>query len=106
MRSLLRVPGCCDTRQNFSAVHLPDRLAGSRNERTKMRRYIIFPYVDRSYRLWETLLVLIVFTAWALPFEFRFLERPTIGLSILENLMNELFAGHCSDVFRGLSRRD
>ncbi|CAN4076856.1 unnamed protein product [Withania somnifera] len=58
----------------------------------KLRRYIISPSNPR-YRAWDAFLVLLVFyTAWASPFQFGFLDRPTRPMAILDNISNGFFA--------------
>ncbi|KAA8525369.1 hypothetical protein F0562_007213 [Nyssa sinensis] len=48
---------------------------------------------DRKTKLWETFLVFLVFyTAWVSPFEFGFLDKPSVPLSITDNVVNGLFA--------------
>ncbi|KAK4478599.1 hypothetical protein RD792_014087, partial [Penstemon davidsonii] len=43
--------------------------------------------------VWETfLVVLVVYTAWASPFEFGFLDKPKGPLSIVDNVVNLFFA--------------
>lgn len=45
------------------------------------------------FRAWETFLVfLVLYTAWASPFEFGFLQKPRPPLSILDNIVNGFFA--------------
>ncbi|KAI4335782.1 hypothetical protein L6164_014392 [Bauhinia variegata] len=70
---------------------LPSLGAGS-NHRIKLRNFIISPY-DRRYRVWETFLViLVIYTAWVSPFEFGFLKKPAVPLSIIDNVVNGFFA--------------
>ncbi|XP_057501365.1 potassium channel AKT1-like [Actinidia eriantha] len=66
---------------------------GARSIRTvKPRSFIIFP-TDPRYRVWEAFLaVLVLYTAWASPFEFGFLRKPEAPLSILDNIENGFFA--------------
>ncbi|CAN7062917.1 unnamed protein product [Brassica oleracea var. botrytis] len=60
--------------------------------RSSLRPFIISPF-DPRYRAWETFLVfLVLYTAWASPFEFGFLQRPRAPLSILDNIVNGFFA--------------
>ncbi|CAI9100218.1 OLC1v1037168C1 [Oldenlandia corymbosa var. corymbosa] len=67
-------------------------LGARSNRRVKLRRFTISPY-DRRYRAWETfLIVLVIYTAWASPFEFGFLERPQGALPIVDNVVNGFFA--------------
>ncbi|KAJ9167773.1 hypothetical protein P3X46_019369 [Hevea brasiliensis] len=62
------------------------------NRRLQLRRFIISPF-DPRYRIWDTFLVFLVFyTAWASPFEFGFLERPTGPLAVIDNVVNAFFA--------------
>ncbi|XP_010472568.1 PREDICTED: potassium channel AKT6-like [Camelina sativa] len=57
-----------------------------------LRRFIVSPF-DPRYRAWETFLVfLVLYTAWASPFEFGFLQKPRAPLSILDNIVNGFFA--------------
>uniref|UniRef100_A0A2C9W3P3 Potassium channel n=1 Tax=Manihot esculenta TaxID=3983 RepID=A0A2C9W3P3_MANES len=61
------------------------------NRRIELRRFIISPF-DPRYRTWDTFLVFLVFyTAWASPFEFGFLERPTRALAVTDNVVNAFF---------------
>ncbi|XP_010254477.1 PREDICTED: potassium channel AKT1-like [Nelumbo nucifera] len=67
-------------------------LGAKNNRRAKLRWFIISPY-DRRYRIWETFLViLVIYTAWASPFEFGFIEKPTGVLAIIDNSVNAIFA--------------
>ncbi|CAA6671729.1 unnamed protein product [Spirodela intermedia] len=67
-------------------------LGARSNRRVKLRRFIISPH-DIRYRSWETFLILLViYTAWVSPFEFGFLEHPTGGLAIADNVVNGFFA--------------
>ncbi|KAL9440493.1 hypothetical protein AB3S75_019207 [Citrus x aurantiifolia] len=67
-------------------------LGARSNRRVKLRRFIVSPY-DRRYRVWETYLVLLViYTAWASPFEFGFLRKPQRPLSVIDNVVNGFFA--------------
>ncbi|KAL0734012.1 hypothetical protein Bca4012_010222 [Brassica carinata] len=72
---------------------LPSLGATARSSRdVNLRRFIIAPF-DPRYRAWETFLVfLVLYTAWASPFEFGFLQRPRAPLSILDNIVNGFFA--------------
>lgn len=65
---------------------------GQATRRVKLRRFVISPF-DPRYRLWEVFLVFLVFyTAWVSPFEFGFLQKPSGGLSIADNIVNGFFA--------------
>ncbi|KAL2925320.1 Potassium channel AKT1 [Bienertia sinuspersici] len=45
-----------------------------------------------SRRIWELFLVLLVlYTAWISPFEFGFLDRPRMPISIIDNIVNGFF---------------
>ncbi|KFK41169.1 hypothetical protein AALP_AA2G094700 [Arabis alpina] len=67
-------------------------LGARSNRRVKLKRFIISPY-DHKYRIWEAfLVVLVVYTAWASPFEFGFLSKPRPPLSITDNIVNAIFA--------------
>ncbi|XP_059432578.1 potassium channel AKT1-like isoform X1 [Corylus avellana] len=67
-------------------------LGARSSRRVKLRRFILSPY-DRRYRIWETfLVVLVIYTAWASPFEFGFLRKPQGPLSITDNVANGFFA--------------
>ncbi|XVE98269.1 hypothetical protein REPUB_Repub03eG0091100 [Reevesia pubescens] len=67
-------------------------LGARSNRRVKLRRFIVSPY-DHRYRIWETFLViLVVYTAWVSPFEFGFLKKPDLVLSITDNVVNGFFA--------------
>ncbi|KAL7102225.1 hypothetical protein ACP275_08G105800 [Erythranthe tilingii] len=67
-------------------------LGARSNRRIKLRSFIVSPY-DRRYRAWEAFLViLVIYTAWASPFEFGFLDKPRGPLSIMDNIVNGFFA--------------
>ncbi|CAN1750733.1 Potassium channel AKT1 [Linum perenne] len=67
-------------------------LGARSNRRVRLRSFIISPY-DRHYRIWETfLIVFVIYTAWASPFEFGFLKKPEKPLSIVDNIVNAFFA--------------
>ncbi|CAH9144306.1 unnamed protein product [Cuscuta epithymum] len=67
-------------------------LGARSSRRIQLRRFTISPY-DRRYRIWETfLVVLVIYTAWASPFEFSFLKKPEGPLSIIDNVVNGFFA--------------
>ncbi|CAL9227714.1 unnamed protein product [Arabidopsis halleri] len=58
----------------------------------KLRCFIVSPF-DPRYRAWDWFLVILVlYTAWASPFEFGFLQTPRAPLSILDNVVNGFFA--------------
>ncbi|CDP04802.1 unnamed protein product [Coffea canephora] len=76
---------------SISSGILPS-LGAHSNKRPKLRRCIISPF-DPRYRVWDTFLVFLVFyTAWVSPFEFGFLDEPSIALSITDNVVNGFFA--------------
>ncbi|XP_057787650.1 potassium channel AKT1-like isoform X1 [Salvia miltiorrhiza] len=76
---------------SLSTTILPALGAGS-NRRIKLRSFVLSPY-DRRYRVWEAFLViLVIYTAWASPFELGFLDRPRRPMSILDNVVNGFFA--------------
>ncbi|CAK9147165.1 unnamed protein product [Ilex paraguariensis] len=66
---------------------------GARSKRRfKIRRFIVSPY-DRRYRAWKNfLVVLVLYSAFVIPFEFGFLEDPARLLSITDNVVNGFFA--------------
>ncbi|KAK4483657.1 hypothetical protein RD792_010858 [Penstemon davidsonii] len=67
-------------------------LGARSNRRAKLRSFIVSPY-DRRYRTWQTfLVVLVLYTAWASPFEFGFLDTPKRPFSIIDNVVNGFFA--------------
>ncbi|KAF8042779.1 hypothetical protein BT93_A1185 [Corymbia citriodora subsp. variegata] len=67
-------------------------LGARSNRRVKLRSFIVSP-LDPRYRIWENFLVLlVVYNAWASPFEFGFLEKPKALLSITDNVINGFFA--------------
>ncbi|KAK2661054.1 hypothetical protein Ddye_007587 [Dipteronia dyeriana] len=78
---------------SISAGILPSLGATGRStRRIILRRFIISPF-DPRYRIWETFLVFLVFyTAWVSPFEFGFMETPSVPLSITDNVVNGFFA--------------
>ena len=44
-------------------------------------------------RIWETFLVILVlYTAWISPFEFGFIDRPSMPISFIDNVVNGFFA--------------
>nr|AAL25648.1 inward-rectifying K+ channel [Eucalyptus camaldulensis] len=66
---------------------------GARSNRVVQLRSFIVSSLDRRYRIWENFLVLlVVYTAWASPFEFGFLKKPKPPLSIIDNVVNGFFA--------------
>ncbi|KAL3747606.1 hypothetical protein ACJRO7_016411 [Eucalyptus globulus] len=66
---------------------------GARSNRAVQLRSFIVSSLDRRYRIWENFLVLlVVYTAWASPFEFGFLKKPKPPLSIIDNVVNGFFA--------------
>ncbi|XP_010432708.1 PREDICTED: probable potassium channel AKT5 [Camelina sativa] len=66
--------------------------AGRSGRRIKLRCFIVSPF-DPRYRAWDWfLVVLVLYTAWASPFEFGFLQTPRAPLSILDNIVNGFFA--------------
>ncbi|URD97215.1 Potassium channel [Musa troglodytarum] len=76
---------------SLSSRILPS-LGARSTRRIKLRRFIVSPY-DRRYKAWENfLIVLVVYTAWASPFEFGFLERSRGALALLDNIVNAFFA--------------
>ena len=43
--------------------------------------------------MWETFLViLVIYNAWASPFEFGFLKKPELPLALIDNIVNGFFA--------------
>ncbi|CAL9755370.1 unnamed protein product [Musa acuminata subsp. burmannicoides] len=76
---------------NLSSGILPS-LGARSTRRVKLRRFIVSPYA-RRYKAWETfLIVLVVYTAWASPFEFGFLERSRGVLALVDNVVDAFFA--------------
>nr|XP_016460110.1 PREDICTED: potassium channel KAT3-like isoform X3 [Nicotiana tabacum] len=58
----------------------------------KLKRFVIAPY-DRRYRLWQTfLVVLVVYSAWASPFELAFKKAATGGLLPVDLVVDAFFA--------------
>lgn len=56
------------------------------------KKYLIVPY-DRRYRLWETfLVVLVVYSAWATPFELAFNRAATGALMYIDLVVDFFFA--------------
>ncbi|CAH2077212.1 unnamed protein product [Thlaspi arvense] len=78
---------------SFSKGLLPPLGVNSRSTRhVKLRSFIVSPF-DPRYRAWDWFLVLLVlYTAWASPFEFGYLQTPKAPLSILDNIVNGFFA--------------
>ncbi|CAL9152153.1 unnamed protein product, partial [Musa hybrid cultivar] len=76
---------------SLSSGILPS-LGARSTRRVKLRRFIVSPYA-RRYKAWETfLIVLVVYTAWASPFEFGFLERSRGALALVDNVVDAFFA--------------
>ncbi|VVB10682.1 unnamed protein product [Arabis nemorensis] len=78
---------------SFSKGLLPPLGVNSRATRNvKLRCFVVSPF-DPRYRAWDWFLVLLVlYTAWASPFEFGFLQTPRAPLNILDNVVNGFFA--------------
>ncbi|XP_068649288.1 potassium channel KAT3 [Aristolochia californica] len=58
----------------------------------KLKKYIIAPY-DQRYRFWQTFLViLVVYSAWASPFELAFQNAATGSLVIVDLVVDVFFA--------------
>ncbi|KAK7351400.1 hypothetical protein VNO77_10830 [Canavalia gladiata] len=79
---------------SLTGIPLPSlgATAAASSRRAKLRSFIISPYNYR-YRVWETFLVFLVFyTAWVCPYEFGFLNEPTVPLAITDNVVNAFFA--------------
>ncbi|KAF3446014.1 hypothetical protein FNV43_RR11192 [Rhamnella rubrinervis] len=58
----------------------------------QLRKYVIAPY-DRRYRLWQTfLVVLVVYSAWASPFELAFKKVATGSLMPVDLTVDAFFA--------------
>ncbi|XP_047942782.1 potassium channel AKT1-like, partial [Salvia hispanica] len=66
---------------------------GARSNHTiKLHSFVISPY-DHRYRVWESFLaILVIYTAWASPFELAFLDKPRRLNSVLDNVVNGFFA--------------
>ncbi|KAL2897783.1 Potassium channel AKT1 [Bienertia sinuspersici] len=81
------------TTQYSLAQGILPSLGARSNRGVALGRFIVSPF-DPRYRAWEMFLVLLVFyTAWASPFEFGFLEKPSIlVLAIADNIVNAFFA--------------
>ncbi|KAL1556812.1 RAC-alpha serine/threonine-protein kinase [Salvia divinorum] len=74
------------------ATSILPALGARSNRRIKFRSFVISPHNHR-YRVWEAFLViLVIYTAWASPFELGFLDRPRRPMSILDNVVNGFFA--------------
>ncbi|KAJ6354572.1 hypothetical protein OIU77_005224 [Salix suchowensis] len=57
-----------------------------------LKKYVIAPY-DRRYRWWQTfLVVLVVYSAWASPFELAFKKTATGGLLPVDLVVDAFFA--------------
>ncbi|KAG6739350.1 hypothetical protein POTOM_056944 [Populus tomentosa] len=57
-----------------------------------LKKYVIAPY-DRRYRWWQTfLVVLVVYSAWASPFELAFKKATTGGLLPVDLVVDAFFA--------------
>ncbi|CAN7026929.1 unnamed protein product [Brassica oleracea var. botrytis] len=78
---------------SFSKGLLPPLGVNSGSTRhVKLRFFIVSPF-DPRYRAWDWFLVLlVVYTAWASPFEFDYLQTPRAPLSIIDNVVNVFFA--------------
>ncbi|KAI4380924.1 hypothetical protein MLD38_007057 [Melastoma candidum] len=58
----------------------------------QLRKHVIFPY-DRRYRLWQTFLVLlVVYSAWASPFELAFKKAASGPLMYVDLVVDGFFA--------------
>ncbi|OWM86643.1 hypothetical protein CDL15_Pgr015678 [Punica granatum] len=58
----------------------------------QLKKYVIAPY-DRRYRIWQTfLVVLVVYSAWASPFELAFRKVSTGPLMIMDLVVDGFFA--------------
>ncbi|XP_056167030.1 potassium channel KAT3 isoform X2 [Syzygium oleosum] len=58
----------------------------------QLKKYVIAPY-DRRYRLWQTFLViLVVYSAWASPFELAFRKVATGSLMYVDLVVDSFFA--------------
>ncbi|XP_028791056.1 potassium channel AKT2/3 [Neltuma alba] len=80
--------------QNVSKVILPPLGASSYNQNpTNSKGWIISP-MDRRYRCWESLMVVLVaYSAWVYPFEIGFLmSSPKHKLFIMDNVVDLFFA--------------
>uniref|UniRef100_A0A7N0ZSR0 Potassium channel n=1 Tax=Kalanchoe fedtschenkoi TaxID=63787 RepID=A0A7N0ZSR0_KALFE len=76
---------------DYDTAVLPPLGATSQRD-LKLREFVISPH-HRRYRVWVMfLLTLVAYTACVSPFELGFLEEPPRALSILDNLVNALFA--------------
>ncbi|KAF3566561.1 hypothetical protein DY000_02012628 [Brassica cretica] len=78
---------------SFSKGLLPPLGVNSGSTRhVKLRFFIVSPF-DPRHRAWDWFLVLlVVYTAWASPFEFGYLQTPRAPLSIIDNVVNGFFA--------------
>uniref|UniRef100_A0A0E0LHQ2 Potassium channel n=1 Tax=Oryza punctata TaxID=4537 RepID=A0A0E0LHQ2_ORYPU len=78
-------------RFSFSSGVLPS--LGARSDRhVRLRRFIVSPY-DRRYKLWNnSLILLVIYSAWVTPFEFGFIPEPTGTLAVADNAVNAFFA--------------
>ncbi|KAI4344080.1 hypothetical protein L6164_011352 [Bauhinia variegata] len=80
-----------DSHYSLTTGILPP-LGARSNCRIKLRTFILSPY-DRRYRIWQTLLViLVIYTAWVSPFEFGFFEKPAPPLSHIDIVVDAFFA--------------
>ncbi|EXB60466.1 Potassium channel KAT3 [Morus notabilis] len=58
----------------------------------RLKKFVIAPY-DRRYRWWQTfLVVLVVYSAWASPFELAFKKVVTGSLMIVDLIVDSFFA--------------
>ncbi|XP_051194187.1 potassium channel KAT1 [Lolium perenne] len=84
----LQIDGSSD---NFSIELLPS-LGATINHSNKLKKFVISPY-DPRYRFWELfLIVLVIYSAWACPFELAFLRDMPSKLMLVENIVNSFFA--------------
>ncbi|XP_037497039.1 potassium channel KAT3 isoform X2 [Jatropha curcas] len=62
------------------------------DEHLPVKKYVIIPY-DYRYRWWQTLLVvLVLYSAWASPFELAFKKATTGGFMIIDLVVDAFFA--------------
>ncbi|KAK1641544.1 hypothetical protein QYE76_059349 [Lolium multiflorum] len=67
-------------------------LGAHSSRRHRVRRCVVSPY-DPHYLFWEhTLVILVLYSAWASPFEFGFFMYPHGPLAIADNVVNVFFA--------------
>lgn len=76
----------------YTGAFILPSLGARGGRRSRLRRCIVSPY-DPRYRLWEnSLILLVVYSAWVAPFELGFVPNPGGVLAIADNTVDAAFA--------------